>query len=246
MINRSLILIFAVLAMVACSGRTGSTLLNSREGEPTITPTPPKLENIQVSQTSVLPPYGLRVKADVASLKLRVTSSEEDTQARLITIQTVVDDITKLADKSDAVAVQSLSVSQIGASSAEREASSYYYDSQSYDSASAILMLTTTLAGDNPSVLESLITFGDFLNTFTLPETVTISTLSIETRISDPEIYRHQLIEQVYQEVEALQAARGDTVTFEINGLYSGLKSLPLTDSEYYLYLDPSIVVKDS
>ena len=50
MINRSLILIFAVVVMVACSGRTGSTLLNSREGEPTITPTPPKLENIQIVQ----------------------------------------------------------------------------------------------------------------------------------------------------------------------------------------------------
>lgn len=79
----------------------------------------------------------------------------------------------------------------------------------------------------------------------TLPETISVDTLSIEAEISNPEIYRQQLITEVYQELDAIQEEYGQSVKFEVTGLHSGLKAMPITDIAYYLYLEPAIVVRE-
>jgi hypothetical protein len=93
--------------------------------------------------------------------------------------------------------------------------------------------------------LESLIVFNDFLHSLNLPETISFDTLSVEAQISDPDIYRAQLVAQVYQELAAIQKEYGRAVKFEITGLHSGLQTIPLSDTDYYLYLEPAIVVNE-
>ncbi len=114
-----------------------------------------------------------------------------------------------------------------------------------YDSSAAIVTLTTNLTDQNDNLLESLIVFNDFLHSLNLPETIRLDTLSVEAEISKPEIYREQLIAQVYQELAAIQEEYGQAVKFEISGLHGGLQTIPLSDTEYYLYLEPAIVVSE-
>jgi len=235
-------LIFVTFAIVGCGSNSSGRLLGS--GKKTIvTPTPPSLQNIQVSQTSILPPFGMKVRADVASLKIRVSSSTDDTPDRLEAIRKAVEQISELAANDVSVNLQYISVSRISSSSDRGTAVPFF--SESYDSSSVILRLTTDLAEHNHNLLESLIVFNSFLNTLNLPETITIDTLSVEAEISNPEIYREQLIAKVYQELHAIQEEYGQSVKFEITGLHSGLQTIPLADTEYYLYLEPAIVVNE-
>ncbi|MEW5960242.1 MAG: hypothetical protein AB1801_21160 [Chloroflexota bacterium] len=237
-----LTLIFVGLTIVACGSRTSDRLLGDKE-KVSVTPTPPSLQNVQINQTTVLPPYGIKVRADVASLKLRVSSSEDALTERLETIQTVVDHLSELAANSETVNLQYITVNQVSSSSDRGTAVPYL--SERFDSSSVIIALQTDLTEHNHNLLKSLTVFNNFLNTLTLPETITLDTVSIEAEISRPEAYRDQLIAKVYQELEAIQAEYGQTVKFEITGLHSGLQTIPLTDTEYYLYIEPSIVVTE-
>ena len=92
---------------------------------------------------------------------------------------------------------------------------------------------------------ECLIVFNDFINAIDLPDTISIHALSVETELGDPETFRQQLIAQVYQELDSIQEAYGKSVKFEITGLHSGLQMMKLTDTEYYIYLEPNIVVSE-
>ncbi len=237
-----LVLIFIVLAITACGRSAGDRVLGSGERQ-SVTPTLPSLQNIQINQPSVLPPFGVKVRADVASLKFRISSSIANTAERLEAIGTAVEQISELAASDGSVNLQNISVSWVSSNSNRRTAVPYF--SESYDSSSVILKLTTNLADHNHHLLESLIVFSDFLNTVNLPETITIDTLSVEAEISNPEPHREQLIAKIYQELEAVQEEYGRSVKFGISGLHSNLQSIPLTDTEYYLYLEPVIVVNE-
>jgi hypothetical protein len=238
--KRVLGLLVVILAITACGSNAGDRLLGSSDKTPA-TPTPPSLQQIQVNQISVLPPFGMKVRADVASLKVRVSSSKNDTADRLAAIREAIEQISELAAKNDSVDLQDVSVSRVSSSS-DRE-SAVPYLGERYDSSSVIVTLTTKLAEHNQNLLESLIVFNSFLNTLNLPETITLDTLSVDAEISNPEIYREQVIARVYQELEAVQEEYGQSVKFEITGLHGGLQTIPLNDAEYYLYIEPAIVV---
>ena len=242
LMKRILALIILVSAIAACSRNSTGRLLENSE-KISITPTPLSIQNIQINPASVLPPYGIRVRADIAAMKLRVSSTKEDTTARLETIQKAVEQFSELAANDDSVELQYISVSRVSSGSDRGTAEPYF--GERYDSSSAVLKLTTNLAEHNDNLLESLIAFNTFLSNLNLSETVTIETLSIEAEISDPEIYREQLIAKVYQELEAVQEEYGQSVKFEITGLYGRLQTIPLTDTEYYLYLEPAIAVHE-
>jgi hypothetical protein len=242
MIKQILAITLVLFAATACMLNTTREALLNQENS-TVIPTPIRLQNIQISQGTVLPPYGLKVKADLAALKISVTSSKEDAAARLDDIQQALEKISTLAADDEAVDLGAASINQVAESSDRELLSSYTWD---VDSSSVILELTTTLtetAHDN--LLESFITFDNFLKTVTLPETITIQALAIGSQISDPESYRPQLVAKVYQELETIQAEYGQTVKFEVTGLHSGLKILQLSDTEYYLYIEPAIITKE-
>ena len=90
-----------------------------------------------------------------------------------------------------------------------------------------------------------MIIFNDFLSGLNLSETITVQALSVETEISDPEMYRPELVSKVYQELEAVQQEYGQSVKFEITGLHGGLQTIQLSDTEYYIYLEPNIIVSE-
>jgi len=242
MIKQILAIILTLFATTACMlNTTRDVLIN--QGNVVVAPTPIRLQNIQISPATVLPPYGLKVKADVAVLKISVTSSKEDVAGRLEDIQGAIEQISTLAADDEAVDLGAASVNQVAESSDREVLSSYTWN---VDSSSVVLELTTTLTEtSHDNLLESFITFDNFLKTVTLPDTITIQALSIGSQISDPESYRPQLVAKVYQELEAIQAEYGQAVKFEITGLHSGLKILQLSDTEYYLYIEPAIITKE-
>jgi len=83
------------------------------------------------------------------------------------------------------------------------------------------------------------------LSDLNLSETITVQALSVETEISDPEMYRSELVSKVYQELEAVQQEYGQGVKFEITGLHGNLQTIRLSDTEYYIYLEPNIIVSE-
>ena len=240
---KRVIALFIIFIIFAACGPSRSEGLLGADSETSATATPPSLQNIQIDQAEVLPPYGVRVSADVAALTLRLSSTQAHTPDRLEAIRAAIEQISDVAATDDAVSLQDVSVSRVGDGSERREDVPYF--GERYDSSSAILTLSTSLADHNDNLLESLIAFNTFLSGLNLSETITIETLSIEAEISNPESYREQLIAKVYQELEAVQEDYGPSVKFEITGLHGQIQIIPLTDTEFYLYLDPAIIVKE-
>jgi hypothetical protein len=242
MIKQILALNFTIFAAITCSNTTGDGLFSEISSELAPTPTSVYIQTIQINQGSVLPPYGMKVKADIASLKISLSSSKDEATGRFEDIQQAIEQISTLANEDEAVDLASTAVNQVTGDSARASASSLTWN---VDSTAVTLKLTTSLTDDNSSLLESLVTFNNFLSAITLPDTMTIQAFSIESEIHDPEIYRSQLVAKVYQELEAVQAEYGQAVQFEITGLHSGLKTISLSDTEYYIYLEPAIIVTE-
>jgi hypothetical protein len=233
------IIFFVLLAITACGG--SRTIVDSGR-DAVFSSVRSDIQNVQVGQSRILPAYGVKVVAEIASLKLRVSTSKEDTTSRLDDIQNAIEHISSLAAENSLVNLEHIDVSQVS-SSADRATPTPYI--QNLDTSSITLKLSTDLAAHNHSLTECLIVFNDFLNAIDLPDTISIRALSVETELSDPETYRRQLIAQVYQELDSIQEEYGKSVKFEITGLHSGLQMMKLTDTEYYIYLEPNIVVSD-
>jgi len=233
---------FVILAITACINTTNDRLFS--EGNNKISPTPTRLniQNIHVNQGSMLPPYGIKVKADKASLKVSISSSKDDAVSQVEDIQKVVQQLSALTAENDKIKLESSSIYQV---SSDTERGSFSSGSWGVDNSSVILKLTTNLTDTNYSLLESLVMFNNFLNTITLSDTTTLHALSLEAEISNPEAYRPQLIAKVYQELEAVQTKYSQSVKFQITELHSSLKTIPLSDIEFYLYIEPVIVVNE-
>jgi hypothetical protein len=203
----------------------------------------PDIQDVQFTPGQVLPPYGVTVAADVATLELYVSTSQKDADARFEDIQKAIETITRLAAEDEAIRLGEISVRQVGGSY-EREGVS---DSnvQNLDTPAITLELTIDLAESGYDFLESVAAFNAFLGKIELPDTLDVQALSVETEVGDLEAYRSQIIARVYQELDAVQKEYGDAVTFDITGLYAPLQMLHLSDTEYYLYLDPVVSVSE-
>src|SRR5262245_48043311 len=141
MIKQILMISVAIFAAAACINTTRDALFSGDSNEAP-TPTRVNIQNIQVSQGSVLPPYGMKVKADVASFRISVSSSKDDITGQLEDIQQTVEQISALAAEDDAIDLVSTSVNQVTDSSERGIASSSYWN---IDSSSMTLKLTTSL-----------------------------------------------------------------------------------------------------
>ena len=203
----------------------------------------PNIQNVQFAQSQILPPYGTKVLAEVAVLELRVSTSQKDTDERLEDIHKAIDHITLLASENGAINLEEISVSQVGGSYAREEVSTS--NIQNLDTSAITLKLATNLAESEYDLVESVVEFNDFLNAIDLPDTITVQVLSVETEVGDLEEYRSQLIYQVYQDLDLVQEEYGESVKFEITGLYDPLKMMRLNDTEYYIYLEPVVNVSE-
>jgi hypothetical protein len=207
-------IVFLIFTTTACTNLNPAERLLT-ENIPKVAPTPTgiAIESIQINQSSVLPPYGLRVAADTAALQIRVGSENDDPTQRLADLTQAIDSIYAQAAQDERVAFAASAMQQAGGSSRDSYGSVELWNA---DSSAVILTLTTSLAPPNDSLLKSLATFNNFLAALTLPEGVTVQALSIEPEISNPELYRPQLIAKVYQELAAVQAKYGPAVKFQI------------------------------
>jgi hypothetical protein len=200
-------------------------------------------ESIPVNQSQVLPPYGMRVRADSALLTLQVSTSTDDPEGKFRDIQDALAEISRLASDSEAVELESVSLTQVGAGSVSRETPAPFVDN--LDTSAVTIRLTTDLPAGTDSLIESLPTFNDFLKSISLPETISIRVVSLEAVIQEPEAYREELIAGVYQELEAVKDEYGDSVVFEVTGLHAMPLVMRLSDMEFYIYIEPAIVVKE-
>lgn len=203
----------------------------------------PDIQNVQFTQSQILPPYGTKVLAEVAILELRVSTSQKDTAERLEDIHKAIDHITLLVSENEAINLEELSVNQVGGSYAREEVSTS--NIQNLETSAITLKLTTNLAKNDYDFMRSIVEFNDLLSAINLPDTITVQALSVEAKIGDLEEYRSQLIYQVYQELDLVQKEYGRSVKFEITGLYDPLKIMQLSDTEYYIYLEPVVNVSE-
>ncbi|MGD8623460.1 MAG: hypothetical protein PVF47_10595 [Anaerolineae bacterium] len=236
----ALVIFLILLTLTACgSGGSGSdpegALYSIIEGAPDI-------QSLQVGQGQVLPPYGLKVIARTAALRLRFSTSQKEAADRRQEIQTAIDRVTALTGADLDVSLERISVQKVGGSY-YRESSAD--DIQNLDTGSIVMVLTTELAGDAPNLMDAVATFDAFLQDLTLPETLSVQAVSIEAELGDLEPYRGQIIARVYAELDAVQQQYGPEVKYEVTGLYEGLKVIPLSDVEYYIYLEPVVVVSE-
>jgi hypothetical protein len=237
------ILIFAILLIIATA--CGSTTRSSKEPYDLVNEVverAPDTQNIQFLQSQVLPPYGLKAMAETSVLELRIHSSEKEALNRMEDIQNTIDEITTLATTNNAMSIQGISVNQVSGSYVREEISTP--NIQNLDTSAVTIKLASDLSQYDYDFVKSITAFNDFLNTLNtanLPDTITVQVLSVEAEPGDLEAYRSQIISQVYQEVNAIKDEYGQAVKFEITGLHTPLKKIQLSDTEYYLYLEPVV-----
>jgi hypothetical protein len=244
--KRSLVIVAivgSILILIACSPPISNNEPDRASFEIFATSYPRDIQDIQVSQGAILPPYGIRVRAEAATLTLHVTTSVEDPAERIADIQRALDNISELASESGTISLEDISLGQTSASNPNRGTPVPQIDN--IVTSSVTLKLSTALAKQHNSLIESLMSFNSFLQSTSLPETITIQVVALETIIRNPEIYREQIISKVYDEVEAIKAEYGESVQFEITGLHGMPQLMKLNDIEYYIYLEPTIVVKE-
>jgi len=235
MIKRVLMTSILIFVITACSsGRNESyEIVNEVMGRGY------DIQNVQIAQSQVLPPYGVKVTAEMATLNLRIVTSQKDTLGRVEDIQKAVYAITALADENESIALVETSVNQVSGSYAKEESSTR--NIQNLDTSGIVLKLTTKLSQHNYDYLKCIAEFNDFLDTINLPNTINVQALSLEADLGDLDAYRSQIIELVYRELNSVQDEYGEDVKFEILGLYDPLKKIQLSDNEYFLYLEPIV-----
>lgn len=241
-----IIIALLTLSIIACNSREERGSLLS-ELAPSATPTPSReytLEDIQIGASRVLPPYGITVRADWVRLRVILNSDSETVSKRLTDLQQAVTDIQHLADGDEAIQLDGVRLNQIGSDAEEKILSSVRY-SGNLDSSSITLTFGSDLADHNDSLLDSLAVFDTFLNTIALTDSLSLRATAVETHISQPESYRPQLIANVYEELEAVQTEYGQAVSFTVTGLHGPVQRLQLSDTDYYLYLEPTITVSE-
>lgn len=238
-----LLLLAALVTLTACFPSRVREITEISNGSlPLAATVRPSVQNVQLSPGTVLPPYGLKVPADMVILTLRVSTSQEEVESRFADIQQALDQMAALAEKNEQITLDHVSVGQIGGSSERATAVPYL---ESLDSSAVTVELSTPLAAHHQQLLNSLVAFNGFLSALELPESIAVQAVTVETAVNEPEQCRAQLIAQVYQELDAIQETYGPAVKFEITGLHGPLLTMPLSDTEYYLYLEPSVIVKE-
>jgi hypothetical protein len=242
MSKSTFIILVVVMMTTACFSRGAERLMSEGFSQVVPTATAPGIQTLQIDSSSPLPPYGMNVKADVVSLKLQVSSSKNDATARFTEIQQAVEHITSLASESNVIRVEGISVSQISGRSSRDITESYSWNSESV---SIIMNLSIDLEGQDDNLLDSIIEFNHFLKGIQLAETVSIQAVSLKSEIRNVEQYRPRLITKVYDELAQVQQQYGKTVKFEVTGLHGELQTIQLNDTEYYIYLEPNIIVRE-
>jgi len=201
------------------------------------------MQNVQFSPSQVLPPYGMKAIAEIAVLELQIHSTEKKAEDQTKAIQDAVAKIAALVYANDAIALNDTATHQVSGSYAREESSTA--NIPSINTTAVIIDLISEPSQYDGDFEESIVAFNQFLNTIDLPDTTKIQILSVTTQLEDLEAIRNQIIAQVYQELDAIKQEYGSGVKFEVTGLHTPLQKIKLSDIEYYLYLEPVIIVTE-
>lgn len=238
--KRSLILLTLLVTAIACGGSgrgRSSNVLEFIESRS-------YAQNVQLTTDAVLPPYGVKVVAEASTLQLRVESTADEAAQRLEDVRAFIAHVEARTAEDAHVDFEHVSVGQV-VSDYGRESSSGA-PLQALDPAVVIVHLTTPLADHDDDFIASLLPFEAFIDALEVSDTLSLEVISVGTALGDVEPHRQAIIAQVYEELDAAQGTYGPAVTYEVTGLYEGLKIMPLSDVEYYLYLTPAVVVTQS
>lgn len=198
---------------------------------------------IQLAQSQAQFPYGVKATAGAIDLDLLVTTSQELSSKRITDIQLAVDVLTEQVAQNDHIFIEQISASQVNGDYPRKESANA--NIQTLDTSSVKIRLTTAIGQNDNAFIEAVAIYNDFLGSLALPDTIKIRALSMEADLGDLEKYRSQIITDLYQELGAVRSEHSQSVKFEISGLYDPLKKIQLSDTEYYLYLEPVITVID-
>lgn len=244
MTKRILIILTTLMFVTACSGSgEGNGRSETYEVVSEVIERGSDFQNVTFAQSQILPPYGVHVTADQSVLELQIKTTQNNAEERSDDILLAINTIASLAAEHENITLAESSVERVSGSYPRSEVSKE--NVQNLDTSTINLKLTTPLSEDNKDFIESVNAFNDFLNIIDLPDTLSVQALSVETEIADIETVRQQIIAQVYQELDAVQDGYGSEVKFEVTGLYDPLKKVTLSDVDYYLYLEPVVVVSE-
>jgi hypothetical protein len=199
-------------------------------------------QNIQFAQYQVLFPYGVTATAEAINLDLLVSTSQKNSVDRMKDMQTAVDVITELVSKSEAITLMQITTNQVNGSNPREE--STFSNIQQLDTSAITIQLAIKI-NDDSGFMDIVSIYNDFLNSISLPDTITIKASSIKPDLGDLEKYRHQIIATLYEELNSVKENHSQSVKFEITGLYDPLKTIQLSDVEFYLYLEPVVTVRE-
>lgn len=235
--NRIFALLSVCLLLTACKISRPETDINLG-----VSTRSPKIQSITISQNQILPPYGTTIVAETATLRLRVSTSQKDVTERLADIQRAIEHITAQVADNEQITLDSISVHTVGGGYSYERAPSKE-DLRYLDTSAITFELHTSLV--DTTLMKAVTVFNDWLQTLDLPEAVSVVAESIQADLGDLEAQRSQIIQRVYAELASVQAEYGEAVRYEVNGLYSSLQVIRLSDTHYYVYLDPIITVSE-
>jgi len=236
--NLALVFLWGI-GLTACARDSGeaSRLVGS------ITESRSNVTAMAITPSEILPPYGLKVVAQTLILEIQIKTSQTDVSERLKTLNEAITHITEAASKQGQIVVTEIAANEMGGVY-PRQASSAS-SIQNLDPSAITLKLALKATAPEAGMMGSLTTFNDFLNTLDPADTVTLQVLALNAELGDLEGYRQQLIDRVYQDLDLAQKKYAHPIKFEVTNLYSPLKVLRLSDLEYYVYLEPVVVVSE-
>jgi len=237
MMKKHLAITLLVLLMTAC----GNARSEPSEIVSSMIERGADYQAIQLSQSQILFPYGLKVRAEAVTLNLLVSTSQENAADRVEDLQKAILTITALASNTNTITVEQSSVNQINGSYPREESSTS--NIQNLDTSAVTIKLATKLTEHDNDFMKTVADFNVFLESIAVPDSITIRTVSIEADLGELETHRSQIISEFYQQLESVKDEYGPEVKFGVTGLYDPLKKIQLSDTEYYLYLEPVVTV---
>ncbi len=242
MSKRSVLLPILLVALLVLSGCFGRSSQNGAaevvyDEVSALVERSPAVQVVPLGTGQVLPPYGQRVRAETAVLTLTLSSTQTDSAGRLAELQSALADLAQLAEEQGLTLAPPLSNQISGAYARSEETPANY----TLEAGSLTLRLATPLTEQDQDLTAVLLRFNEFLTAVDLPETSVVTPATVTAELGDLTAVRQGLIAQVYGELADHQAAYEPAGEFQVAGLYDGLKLLPLSDVEYYVYLEPVI-----
>lgn len=239
MIRKFVSCMLAVLILSGCTHRSRGL------GEISSSISEVNYSTISINQNSALPPYGMKVFAPAVFLDLVVMSRKNDPEYQLMDIENAIQTISDQVSQNDAISFEFVSARQLHGADSYMDRSNFNYAPLS--TSSVTIRLSTRLETGEVSFLNVVHRLNNFINSLKLPDSIYLSIQSIEADLGDLEPYRQAIITRVYDELEASKRTRDQSsINYEITGLYDPLKVIPLSDVEYFVYLEPVVKVIDS